>query len=70
MGAGLSILDMATDIVVIVGYMGRVKTKGYGWSLLGEHGAAVVLGVCAEQGEAAGDGQRDADRIDGPKTGL
>jgi len=35
MGAGLSILDMATDIFVIVGYMGEEETKGYGWSLLG-----------------------------------
>ena len=34
MGAGLSILDMATDIFVIVGYMGKEETKGYGWSLL------------------------------------
>ena len=34
MGTGLSILDMATDIFVIVGYMGDEKTKGYGWSLL------------------------------------
>ena len=34
MGAGLSILDMATDIFVIWGYMGNDKTKGYGWSLL------------------------------------
>jgi len=33
-GAGLSILDMATDTVVIVGYMGDEETKGYGWSLL------------------------------------
>ena len=34
MGAGLSILDMATDIFVIVRYMGKEETKGYGWSLL------------------------------------
>ena len=33
-GAGLSILDMATDIFVIVRYMGKEETKGYGWSLL------------------------------------
>ena len=43
MGAGLSILDMATDVFVIVGYMGRVETKGYGWSLLGMVVASMVL---------------------------
>jgi len=35
MGAGLSIMDMATDIFVIWGYMNAEETKGYGWSLLG-----------------------------------
>jgi len=34
MGAGLSILDMATDVFVIVGYMGKEETRGYGWILL------------------------------------
>jgi len=34
MGAGLSILDMATDIFVIVGYMRKPETKGYGMLLL------------------------------------
>jgi len=34
MGAGLSILDMATDVLVLVGYMGKEETRGYGWSLL------------------------------------
>ena len=34
MGAGLSILDMATDIFVIERYMGKDETRGYGWSLL------------------------------------
>ena len=34
MGAGLSVMDVATDIFVIVGYMGKDETKGYGWSLL------------------------------------
>ena len=33
-GAGLSILDIATDIFVILGYVGKEETKGYGWSLL------------------------------------
>jgi len=42
-GAGLSILDMATDIFVIVGYMRDEKTKGYGWSLLGMVVASMVL---------------------------
>ena len=43
MGAGLSILDMATDIFVIVGYMGKEETKGYGWSLLWMIVASMVL---------------------------
>jgi len=43
MGAGLSILDMATDVFVIVGYWGSVETKGYGWSLLGMIAASMVL---------------------------
>jgi len=43
MGAGLSILDMATDVFVIVGYMRKEETKGYGWSLLGMVVASMVL---------------------------
>jgi len=43
MGAGLSILDMATDIFVIMGYVGKEKTKGYGWSLLGMIVASMVI---------------------------
>jgi len=35
MGAGLSILDMATDIFVLVGYMGNEETRGYGLSCWG-----------------------------------
>ena len=35
MGAGLSIMDMATDIFVILRYMGMEETKGYGSVLLG-----------------------------------
>ena len=27
-------LDIVTDIVVIVGYMGKEETRGYGYSLL------------------------------------
>jgi len=34
MGAGLSVLDMATDVFVIMGYMGEEETRGYGWILL------------------------------------
>jgi len=34
MGAGLSIMDMATDIFVILRYMEKDETRGYGWSLL------------------------------------
>jgi len=33
-GAALSVLDIVTDIVVIVGYMGKEETRGYGYSLL------------------------------------
>jgi len=43
MGAGLSILDMATDIFVIVGYMREEETEGYGWSLLLMIVASMVL---------------------------
>ena len=35
MGAGLSMMDMATDAFVIVSYMGKKEMRGYGWSLLG-----------------------------------
>jgi len=30
----LSVLDIVTDVVVIVGYMGKEETRGYGYSLL------------------------------------
>jgi len=33
-GAALSVLDIVTDVVVIVGYMGKEETRGYGYSLL------------------------------------
>jgi len=33
-GAYLSVLDIVTDVVVIVGYMGKEETRGYGYSLL------------------------------------
>jgi len=54
MGAGLSILDMATDIFVILGYMGRVETKGYGWSLLGMVVASMVLQLLVVLGQNKG----------------
>jgi len=43
MGAGLSVMDMATDIFVIVGYMEKEETKGYGWSLLGMIVGSMVI---------------------------
>jgi len=43
MGAGLSILDMATDAFVIWGYMGKEDTREYGWSLLGMVVGSMVL---------------------------
>ena len=43
MGAGLSILDIATDMFVIWRYMGEEETKGYGWSLLGMVVGSMVL---------------------------
>jgi len=43
MGAGLSILDMATDIFVMLEYIGNDKTKGYGWSLLGMIISSMVI---------------------------
>ena len=30
----MSALDIVTDVVVIVGYMGKEETRGYGYSLL------------------------------------
>jgi len=33
-GAFFSVLDIVTDVVVIVGYMGKEETRGYGYSLL------------------------------------
>ena len=42
-GAGLSMLDMATDIFVILRYMGKEDTEGYGWSLLGMVIASMVM---------------------------
>jgi len=33
-GAILSLLDIVTDVVVIVGYMGKEETRGYGYILL------------------------------------
>ena len=43
MGAGLSVLDMATDIFVVVGYMGKEETRGYGYSLLGMLAGCMAL---------------------------
>jgi len=42
-GATLSVLDMVTDVVVIVGYMGEEETRGYGYSLMGMLAASMVL---------------------------
>ena len=42
-GAGLSMLDMATDIFVILRYMGKDDTRGYGWSLLWMIVASMML---------------------------
>ena len=43
MGAGLSVMDVATDIFVIVGYMGKEETRGYGYSLMGMVVGSMVL---------------------------
>ena len=42
-GATLSVVDLITDAVVIVGYMGKEETRGYGYSLLGMLVASMVL---------------------------
>ena len=42
MGAGLSVMDLATDVFVIVGYMG--KEERYWWSLLW-----MIVGIMAIQ---------------------
>jgi len=39
----LSVLDIVTDVVVIVGYIGREETKGYGYSLLMMLVGSIVL---------------------------
>jgi len=51
MGAGLSILDMATDIFVIVRYMGKDDTRHYGWNLLGMIVASMVLQLLVAFGQ-------------------
>jgi hypothetical protein len=43
MGAGLSMLDMCSDINVILLYMGNSDTKGYGMSLLGMLLACIAI---------------------------
>ena len=42
-GAFLSVLDMVTDVVVIMGYMGKEETRGYGYSLMGMLVGCMVL---------------------------
>jgi len=44
-GAGLSILDMATDLFVIATYMGAEETRGYGYSLFGMLAASMLLQI-------------------------
>jgi len=46
MGAGLSLMDMATDVFVIIGYMKSAETKGYGWSLLWMIAGSMLLQLC------------------------
>ena len=42
-GATLSVLDIVTDVIVIVGYMGKEETRGYGHILLMMLVGSVVL---------------------------
>ena len=42
-GATLSVVDIVTDVVVIVGYMGKEETRGYGYILLMMLVGSVVL---------------------------
>jgi len=51
MGAGLSTLDMTTDIYVLVGYLGDEKTRGYGWGLLGMVAGSMVLQLLVVYGQ-------------------
>jgi len=39
----LSVFDIITDVVVIVAYMGKEETRGYGYSLLMMLVASMVL---------------------------
>jgi len=47
-------LDMATDIFVIVGYMGNEETRGYGWSLLGMVVASMLIQLLIVFGQNKG----------------
>jgi hypothetical protein len=44
-GAGLSIVDTATDVFVIVGYMGSEETKVYAYFLIGMVAASLFLHI-------------------------
>jgi len=45
-GASLSVLDIVTDVVVIMGYMEKEETRGYGYSLLIMLVGSMVLQIC------------------------
>ena len=45
---------MATDIFVIVGYMGNEETRGYGWSLLGMVVASMLIQLLIVFGQNKG----------------
>ena len=54
-GAGLSIMDMATDMFMIVKYMGAEETRGYGFSLLWMVSGSILcqlLMVCVQNWRA------------------
>jgi len=69
-GATLSVLDVVTDVVVIVGYMGEEQTRGFVDDAGGEHSGAVDVRVSAESEEAVGDGEGNVGRGHVPESTL
>ena len=56
-GSGMSMLDLATDINVILVYLGEEGQEGYGWTMLGMVLASMglqLLAVVAQNGWVRG----------------
>ena len=57
MGAGLCMMDMASDAFVIVEYMGKEETRGYGWIFVPDDVDKVKLAEARGGGEEAKRGE-------------